>query len=92
MIPVNCLPPVLTASDFFNAFNDAGVTRVRMVEYQGEGVLFVQVPPRQLERAKAAVRDRTSIGLLILFDALPWFSCLFTHYRLVSVLMGQGRP
>lgn len=82
---------VLTVHDYFTALAAADVTRLRMVEYQGEGVVLVQVPPRQLERARAALRDRTAAGVLVLLDALPWSSCWFTRYRLVSVPMGRGR-
>lgn len=83
---------IITVNDFFAAMAVANISRLRLVEYQGEGVVIVQVPPSQIERAREILRDRTAVSILVLLDELPWSSCWFNRYRLVSVPMGRGRP
>lgn len=78
------IPALLcSAKDYFDAISAVGIRRARLVEYQGMGVAIVFVPRAAAATIKAiATPDRIPLGVVLLFDKLPWWSCWFRRYQL----------
>lgn len=77
---------MLSVRDFFEAFAAANLSRVRMVEYPGKGVLLIQVKRSEIERVRGLLRGQTAVGIAVVVDALPWCWCWWRRFQLHTVV------
>jgi hypothetical protein len=64
---------LVTRMDYSLTFMELGICRFRVTEALGS--LFIEVPPRYLEKALVAIGARHALGIEVDVLALPWYSC-----------------
>ncbi len=83
----------MTVSDCFKLLDAARVTRARLVEHQGKGLLVVSVLPWQRKRAHAALNDPNVKPVSLLIETkwlAPWRWFGGPDYLIRSVPMAYG--